>query len=97
MLALPTFILFLYAEESAHGAKPQKLLGTIHELGFEFVQIDDVATGGITEALKGVDVVLSMASPLAGRKDLDETFQVCVPLTEAFSSSYSSPNFTSYF
>jgi len=62
---------------TARGAKFQKLVETVRKPGLEFVQIDDVATGDFTEALKGVDVVLHMACPLAGKKGLDETFQVC--------------------
>lgn len=69
---------------TARGAKFQRLVETVHKPGLEFVQIDDVATGDFTEALKGVDVVLHMACPLAGRKGLDETFQVRVRLTKPF-------------
>lgn len=79
---------------TARGGKFQRLVETVHKAGLEFVQIDDVATGDFTDALKGVDVVLHMACPLAGKKGLDETFQVCVLLSDPFSSS---ANSTLYF
>ncbi|KAF9474121.1 NAD(P)-binding protein, partial [Pholiota conissans] len=56
------------------GAKYRTLVDTIKKPGLDFVQIDDVATGNFTEALKGVDAVLHTACPLAGRKGLDDTF-----------------------
>ncbi|KIM39464.1 hypothetical protein M413DRAFT_446968 [Hebeloma cylindrosporum] len=63
---------------TARGEKFQKLVDTVHRTGLEFVRIDDVATADFTEALKGVDVVLHMACPLAGKKGLDETFKTAI-------------------
>ncbi|KDR73145.1 hypothetical protein GALMADRAFT_228280 [Galerina marginata CBS 339.88] len=63
---------------TARGAKYDLLVETVKVPGLEFVQVDDIATGSFTEALKGVDAVIHIACPLPGRKDIDETFKSAI-------------------
>ncbi|KAI0628043.1 NAD-P-binding protein [Trametes polyzona] len=39
---------------------------------FEAVEIEDIATGDLTVALQGVEAIVHLASPLAGRQDPEE-------------------------
>ncbi|EJF56274.1 NAD(P)-binding protein, partial [Dichomitus squalens LYAD-421 SS1] len=45
---------------------------------FEAVQIEDIATSDFTEALKDVDAVLHMASPLAGTQTVETTIKASI-------------------
>ncbi|KAF8894219.1 hypothetical protein CPB84DRAFT_1783007 [Gymnopilus junonius] len=63
---------------TARGSKYDTLVATVHRPGLEFVRINDVATADFSEALKGVDAVMHIASPLAGRKDREETFRTAI-------------------
>ncbi|KDQ50511.1 hypothetical protein JAAARDRAFT_41972 [Jaapia argillacea MUCL 33604] len=45
---------------------------------FEVTAVDDVATGDLTEALKGVEVVIHVASPLAGVADAKTTLDSAI-------------------
>jgi len=46
--------------------------------GLEFAEVNDIASGDFTEALKGVDAVLHIACPLPGRKSVEETFKSAI-------------------
>ncbi|TFK69167.1 NAD(P)-binding protein, partial [Pluteus cervinus] len=51
---------------TARGEKVQSLTETVKIPGLEFTKIDDIATGDFSEALKGVDILLHVASPMPG-------------------------------
>lgn len=44
----------------------------------EYVAIDDVAVSDFTEALKGVDAVVHVASPLPGKASVEETMKTAI-------------------
>ncbi|KAF8999412.1 hypothetical protein BDQ17DRAFT_752668 [Cyathus striatus] len=56
---------------TARGAKAESLSKTINVPGLEFAQVDDLAKSDISEVLKGVDVILHVASPLPGAASVD--------------------------
>ncbi|KAF8642472.1 hypothetical protein AX16_009473 [Volvariella volvacea WC 439] len=60
------------------GAKVNKLKETIKLPGLEFVQINDVATGDFTEALKDVEAIVHVASPLPGKASADDTLNSAI-------------------
>ncbi|KAF8640213.1 hypothetical protein AX16_010110 [Volvariella volvacea WC 439] len=65
---------------TARGARIEALrasLGTKYPL-LEVVQVDDIVTGDLTDALKGVHAVIHVASPLAGRKSPEETLNSAI-------------------
>ncbi|KAF9567222.1 NAD(P)-binding protein [Agrocybe pediades] len=63
---------------TVRSAKYQNVVDTVKVPGLEFVEINDVATGDFTEALKGVDAVLHIACPLPGRVSREEVFKTAV-------------------
>ncbi|KAG6805160.1 hypothetical protein H0H93_005502, partial [Arthromyces matolae] len=58
---------------TTRGAKVKVLTETVKVPGLEFVGIDDIATGDFSEALKDVDAIVHVASPLPGRTSVDDT------------------------
>ncbi|TFK62519.1 NAD(P)-binding protein, partial [Pluteus cervinus] len=67
-----------YSNRTARAEKLKKLNQVINVPGLEFTQIDDVATDDFTEALKDVDILVHVASPLAGKGSVDETLTSAV-------------------
>ncbi|KAF8642480.1 hypothetical protein AX16_009481 [Volvariella volvacea WC 439] len=63
---------------TARGSKVNGLTETIKLPRLEFVRIDDVATGDFTEALKSVDAVVHVASPLPGHASVDDTLNTAI-------------------
>ncbi|KDR81187.1 hypothetical protein GALMADRAFT_1123520 [Galerina marginata CBS 339.88] len=63
---------------TARGEKYDTLVETVNKPGLDFVKISDVAEADFTEALNGVDAIIHTACPLAGRKNLDETFKTSI-------------------
>jgi len=66
----------MVCSRTARSAKYLTLVESIKIPGLEFVEVNDIATGDFTEALKGVDAVIHVACPLPGRKSTEETFTV---------------------
>ncbi len=65
-------------DRTARAEKLKKLNQAVNVPGLEFTQIDDVATDDFTIALKDVDILVHVASPLAGRGNVDETLTVSI-------------------
>ncbi|KAF8879115.1 hypothetical protein BD779DRAFT_1789028 [Infundibulicybe gibba] len=63
---------------TARGAKVAQLTAKNKVSGLEFAQVDDVATSDITDALKGVDILMHVASPLAGKAPVDDTLNTAI-------------------
>ncbi|KAF8996050.1 hypothetical protein BDQ17DRAFT_1250184, partial [Cyathus striatus] len=63
---------------TARGAKVETLRKTTNVPGLEFARIDDVVKSDFSEALKGVDVVFHVASPLPGSASVDDTLNGAV-------------------
>ncbi|TFK61594.1 NAD(P)-binding protein [Pluteus cervinus] len=57
---------------TARAEKLKKLNQVVSVPGLEFTQINDVATDDFTEALKDVDILVHVASPLSGKGSVDE-------------------------
>ncbi|KAF5309799.1 hypothetical protein D9611_013644 [Ephemerocybe angulata] len=54
------------------------LLQKTNVSNLEYVAIDDVAVSDFTEALKGVDAVVHVASPLPGKASVEETIKTAI-------------------
>ncbi|KAF8996110.1 hypothetical protein BDQ17DRAFT_1364736 [Cyathus striatus] len=63
---------------TVRGSKIESLRKTVNVPRIEFTQVDDIAKGDLSEALKGVDVVLHVASPLPGQASVDDTLSSAV-------------------
>lgn len=63
---------------TTRGAKAKQLNDTVKVEGLEFVQVDDIATDDLSEALKGVYAVIHVASPLPGRTSVDDTLNSAI-------------------
>ncbi|KAG5635331.1 hypothetical protein H0H81_011705 [Sphagnurus paluster] len=63
---------------TTRGSKAKLLNETIDVPGLEFVQVDDIATDDLTQALKDVYAVVHVASPLPGRTSVDDTLNSAV-------------------
>ncbi|TFK65960.1 NAD(P)-binding protein [Pluteus cervinus] len=63
---------------TTRGAKAKALAESIKVSGLEFARIDDVATSNFSEALKDVDILVHVASPLPGMASVDETLNTAV-------------------
>ncbi|TFY57329.1 hypothetical protein EVJ58_g7085 [Rhodofomes roseus] len=63
---------------TARGAKLDVLRSAFTNTNFEGTAIDDIATSDFTSALQGVDAVIHVASPLAGRESPEVTLNSAV-------------------
>ncbi|KAH9829046.1 NAD-P-binding protein [Rhodofomes roseus] len=63
---------------TARGAKTDVLRSAFTNPNFESTAIDDITTSDFTSALQGVDAVIHVASPLAGRESPEVTLNSAV-------------------
>jgi nucleoside-diphosphate-sugar epimerase len=63
---------------TTRGSKTQQLRDSVKVEGLEFVQVDDIASSDMSEALKGVYAVIHVASPMPWQVDVDENMRSAV-------------------
>ncbi|KAG6847441.1 hypothetical protein H0H93_008085 [Arthromyces matolae] len=63
---------------TTRGDKAKLLTDTIKVPGLEFSRVDNIATDDLSEALKGVYAIAHVASPLAGRTNIEDTLNTAI-------------------